>query len=70
VFYSSESTEEKYRIYHSALLDATKSSGIILTRTPDTIKPEPIPPWWDEECRKAVAMARKLEIGATQAKEV
>nr|CAH0101140.1 unnamed protein product [Daphnia galeata] len=70
VFYSSESTEEKYRIYHSALLDATKSSRIILTRTPDTIKPEPIPPWWDEECRKAVAMARKLEIGATQAKEV
>nr|CAH0106516.1 unnamed protein product [Daphnia galeata] len=59
LFYSSESPDEKYQIYLSALLDATKSSGIILTRTPDTIKSEPSPPWWDIDCRKAVAMARK-----------
>jgi hypothetical protein len=44
-------------IYLGALLDATKSSGIILTRTRDTIKSEPSPPCWDVECRKAVAMA-------------
>ena len=43
LFYSFKSTDEKYRIYHSALMEATSSSKIKLTRIPETIKPQPWP---------------------------
>lgn len=38
---------------------ANSQSKIKLSKTPEGISPEPKQPWWTEECRRAVARARK-----------
>ncbi|KZS19929.1 Uncharacterized protein APZ42_013513 [Daphnia magna] len=58
-FYSTANPETKYLTFHEALMSATKASNIFLAKPSKKILAEPAQPWWNEDCRKAVAMARK-----------
>lgn len=58
-FYHTKDPELKYQAFHSTLLAANKPSKILFSIPPMILRPEPAPPWWNEECRKAVALARK-----------
>lgn len=58
-FYSNKNTEDKYLIYYNALIEGNRLSKILLSKPATEIKSEPAQPWWTEECRKAVAAARR-----------
>lgn len=58
-FYSIDNPESKYKILHKALISATKASNISISKPSKKIRAEPAQPWWNAECKKAVASARK-----------
>ncbi|KAI9550053.1 hypothetical protein GHT06_021616 [Daphnia sinensis] len=58
-FYSTANPELKYLIFHEALNATTKPSNIFLAKSSRKIHAEPASPWWNEDCRKAAAIAKK-----------
>ena len=58
-FYDTDDPRNKYEILHDSLLEANQMGNITYNKSNNKTRPEPAQPWWNEDCRRAVALARK-----------
>lgn len=58
-FYTTSRPDLKYQIFHNAVLAATEPSNIFLSKPSRKLRAEPAQPWWNADCKKAVAQGRR-----------
>lgn len=58
-FYTTNAPSTKYDIFREAIFSANEVSNIILSKPRNKTKAEPKQSWWNQECKRAVAVARK-----------
>jgi hypothetical protein len=58
-FYQDSEPSNKYRILYTPLMAANKLSGIKLKKPTNDLQSEPLKVWWNEDCKRAIALLRK-----------